>query len=206
MRNVRIVVAAIPLLLSACGGGGRDISQDPWENHPIGVVDTSRGTSFASDGAGAVRVNQNALRALVQDYARRGHGPLVVKGTPQDIATTAAALSALGVRAESILPTAVADEKSVSIRFDAYEAKLPECGKYKSDKDSVFAQPYNTGSSELGCALQRNIGLMIEDPADLLHARGADTPLPATPFSDRVLDISRYTAPSAPVAGTNSGQ
>ena len=62
------------------------------------------------------------------------------------------------------------DGQSVVMRFSGYEAKVPECGDWTG---AAGFNPGNLPHPNFGCAYQRNIGLMLSDPGELLQAREA---------------------------------
>jgi pilus biogenesis lipoprotein CpaD len=64
----------------------------------------------------------------------------------------------------------------IEVFFKAYVAVVPECGDWRG---SAGFNPENLPHTDFGCATQRNIGLMLSDPGDLLGAPttgAADTP------------------------------
>ena len=54
------------------------------------------------------------------------------------------------------------------ISFDTLVVSVPECGFW--DKESSHDET-NTNEPNFGCSLQRNIGLMIDNPRDLIEPR-----------------------------------
>ncbi len=56
----------------------------------------------------------------------------------------------------------------IVISYDTLEVTVPDCGIW--DKESSHDET-NTSSLNFGCSLQRNFGLMLDDPRDLLEPR-----------------------------------
>ncbi|SDH38793.1 CpaD family pilus assembly lipoprotein [Roseospirillum parvum] len=54
------------------------------------------------------------------------------------------------------------------ISFMGYVAEVPQCGDWSEDLSNNFD---NEPADRFGCAVQRNIGLMVSNPRDLIHSR-----------------------------------
>ena len=199
------LLLALPLALAACGGG-QARTEDHRINHPIAVARTVSTLALASDGRGGVAADAEGLRRFVVEHARRGHGPVEVRGAPADVAAAARLLAGAGLRAADLLPipSASGPGGGVTLRFDAHAALPSECGAFASDRDSLFANPHNRVSSEWGCATQRNLGLMISDPADLLRMRGGPSASSSGRFVGRILEYDTYERPEAARAGATA--
>lgn len=61
--------------------------------------------------------------------------------------------------------------RPIVIRFMAYKANVPECGSWESQNNP---NRINQPSENFGCATQRNIGLMVANPKDLIKMRTPD--------------------------------
>jgi pilus assembly protein CpaD len=119
------------------------------------------------------------FNGLVAGYLDRGHGPITLSapisarpgpGLPGGLSAVRAKLVAAGVPAGNIQVTLTEQGSAdvVTMSYVRYEATLPTCGDWTSPPSY---DPYNDVSSNFGCAVQRDIGLMAADPADLVHMR-----------------------------------
>lgn len=158
------------------------------------------GVSFTSD-------DEAALSTFVAGYLDRGHGPITlaapVRAAPGSTPTAAidavrARLIAAGVPAGSIVAGLTYQDApaAVTLSYMRYEVALPICGDWTS---SPTYDPYNEVHSNFGCANQRNIGLMVADPADLAHRR---EPAP-TDAQNAGRVVQKYRA-GQPTAATQS--
>lgn len=84
----------------------------------------------------------------------------------------------------------------VVISFETLVINVPECGDWSEESSH---DPMNTDHANFGCAVQRNIGLMIANPADLISPQTVG--LSDTTRSNNV--IQRYRAGS--VTGATRG-
>ena len=77
-----------------------------------------------------------------------------------------------GVAASRMMLRVASEDTSANgpivISYDTLVVTVPECGFW--DKESSHDET-NTNPPNFGCSLQRNIGLMIADPRDLLEPR-----------------------------------
>jgi len=146
--------------------------------------------------------------ALVAGYLDRGHGPVTVAALapPPGATLTAARLDAMrrrlvaaGIPASDIriALTAEGAPDTLTISYERYGAVLPSCGDWSTPMDF---NPLNTPYPNFGCDQQRNLGLMVSDPADLLSMQPADASDAAN--TERLMKDYRSVVPaaSAPVA------
>jgi pilus assembly protein CpaD len=138
-----------------------------------------------------------ALMRLAGAYLDRGHGPITISAAvpaargPVDMSGIEAVrqrLLAAGVPAGAIRVALSYDgtPSTVTLSYEHYEVALPICGDWTSNPTYDY---YNDVPANFGCALQRDIGLMVADPADLVHRRAA-APTDAQ-NSDRVMQKFR---------------
>ena len=77
-----------------------------------------------------------------------------------------------GVAASRMLLRVASEDTSANgpivISYDTLEVTVPDCGIW--DKESSHDET-NTSSLNFGCSLQRNFGLMLDNPQDLLEPR-----------------------------------
>ena len=55
------------------------------------------------------------------------------------------------------------------VTVPVWGADLPDCGSWLWEPNPDFS---NRDTANFGCATQRNIGLMVQNPADLVRPRG----------------------------------
>lgn len=112
--------------------------------------------------------------------------------------------NAIYVRHSRLGPTSVA---SIKLNYSRLVADAGPCGQWPADVGPSF----NSGDMEnrpywnLGCANQRNLAAMVDNPADLIQPRG-ETP-PYAPRRSIVLDHYRKgESPSGTYAGYEAGK
>ncbi|MFA7430234.1 MAG: CpaD family pilus assembly lipoprotein [Rhodospirillaceae bacterium] len=134
---------------------------------------------------------------FVEEYYRRGRGPMTVV-VPNAHALASGRRLAAWLE-ERLIPASVgqavpsdpvigdtANDGTIEVFFKAYVAVVPECGDWRG---GAGFNPENLPHTDFGCATQRNIGLMLSDPGELL---GAPTTGPAdTPRLVNTLDRYR---------------
>ncbi|WP_221237156.1 CpaD family pilus assembly lipoprotein [Roseospira goensis] len=127
------------------------------------------------DGAGGTVLMQPGF---VEDYLRRGRTAMRLSPASVTSDADARALTLLrswledrGVQTvvEPPLFTRDAPEGGmVTLSFEAYVAKVPTCGDWSG---TTGFNPSNRYHSNFACAYNRNIGLMLSDPGDLIQGR-----------------------------------
>jgi pilus assembly protein CpaD len=153
----RVLPVLLVLLLSACAP---DASQyDYRQRFPIGI---SRHDAVAVVHDPLTNADAVSIDALGREYLRRGAGPVTVKAATTAFADDIAAR--LGVPVTAI----VAPGDTAEIRVPVWVADLPQCGSFDHQPTPDWS---NTDTANFGCATQRNIGLMIQNPADLVRPR-----------------------------------
>lgn len=178
MRHPWILVLAA--LLPACAPV--DMAEhDPHQRHAVQVDSGDAQAVIARPAEGAALSASDAavLRDLAAEYQRRAAGPVAIVVAKDDIAfadTLAAALTEQGVPATRIAIAAPSDDKagdkagSALVRVPVWIARVPECGTFP---DRINPDYRNETSTNFGCAVTRNIGLMLSNPADMARARDA---------------------------------
>lgn len=127
--------------------------------------------------------HQGRLQRFVKQYNRRGRSHFVIATTRDSAGDDAQRhmvefqkrLEREGIdpRRIDVRPGAapLGNDHSVVLSFRGYEAGVPDCG------DWTGASGFNPGNlphTNFGCSYQRNIGLMLSDPGELLQAQDAD--------------------------------
>jgi pilus assembly protein CpaD len=164
-------------LLSACA---EPTPTDYRQKYAVSAYPTTvvLGVHVAGTRVAFVDDEDTRFATTIAAYLDGGHGPLTISaprgsgGTrlPANLAAVRTRLLAAGVPPADIQET-VTEQGSpevVTLSYQRYEAVLPTCGDWTS---SPSYDPDNTVSSNFGCAVQRDIGLMAADPADLVRAR-----------------------------------
>jgi len=164
--------------------------------HYVGTADP-----FAGDA-------RETFDTLVRGYLDRGHGPVTIAAlapprgaspTPARIEQLRQRLIAAGVPASAIrvMMTAEGAPNTVTISYERYSAVLPTCGDWSTPMDF---NPLNTEYPNFGCVQQRNLGLMVADPADLVSMHPAQAS--DTANTERLMKDYRSIVPPAtqPVA------
>lgn len=73
-------------------------------------------------------------------------------------------------RPDPLMDVHEAGAGDVKVRIARYYAVLPECGDFSRNMTSDTT---NRRSSNFGCAVNRNLGMMVANPRDLLRGRDA---------------------------------
>ena len=139
------------------------------------------------------------FNALVGGYLQRGHGPITISAAPATpgeahVGEMRERLIAAGVPASAIAeaPAGQATASTITLSYLRYNVVVPVCGDYSQNLSIDF---YNVPPPNFGCAVQRDIGLMVADPGDLVSAH-AMTSTDAQ-NSERVLSLYRTGQPPA---------
>ena len=143
------------------------------------------------------------IRNFARDYLRRADSPLRI-ATPPGLDKAAARARAGAVRsrleAEGVRPgdivvepglAPVDDKYAVVLVFRGASVQVPECGDWSGR--NAF-NPTNLPHTDFGCSYQRNLGLMLSDPGDLVRSEALG---PAdAPSRDRVIQLFRAGEPT----------
>lgn len=162
-------------------GNGPEQAISPQDTHPI-FVDSEVTTLVVKGGglgdhggefdAGAL----TELDGFLEGYLAQGSGPLDIA-----VALGEGGRSSLVYETEAIAKYALArgiprgnlniravgpseDGEAIVLNYERFTVRVPECGDFS--KASPY-NPRNTPHTNFGCATQRNLGLMVANPADL---------------------------------------
>lgn len=178
-----IAVAIVAASVAACNSDN-PANYDYRLRHPLVVqrAETVVSVSASSDGSQLRSDDILRLRDFAQGFLESGEGKveIVLWGNKGDsrtrdfAAALVASLAQSGLGTEQIQVRNVDAEGQVTslLRFSGYVVRLPDCGRGRSDENPGFL---NADSSNFGCAQQRNIGLMIANPRDLIRMRDGDS-------------------------------
>jgi pilus assembly protein CpaD len=195
-RALRLFSAAVglSLALGACSNTGEvatgSIPDDYRQRHPIAIQEADRSVViFVGHARGGLSGSQRAdVLGLAQTWLREGTGSIVAD-VPVDTPNARAAadsfreirslLAAAGVPPRGITmrhyhPDDIRTLATIRLSYPRISAVAGPCGLWPEDLGpSVFNPRYNDNKPyyNFGCASQRNLAAMIDNPADLVQPR-----------------------------------
>jgi pilus assembly protein CpaD len=195
-RRARLAAAlvALSLAMGACTHTSEDVTasipNDYRQRHPIVVQESNRTVNvFVGSSRGGLSASQRAdVTALAETWLREGTGVIVAEvptGTPNARAAAdssreiLALLSAGGVPSRGITvrnyhPEDPRQFATIRLTYPRIAADAGPCGVWPDDLGlSIKNKSYfeNKPYYNLGCATQRNLAAMIDNPADLAQPR-----------------------------------
>ena len=200
-RNLRIALAltGLSVMLGACNTTGdvvttETVPTDYRMRHPIAVQEGKRSiVIFVGKSRGGLSAPQQAdVMGIARDWVREGTGSVVVD-VPIDAANSRAAnatyheiravLGSGGVPSRAIVQHSYRPDDpgllpTIRLSYSKMTAVAGPCGLWPEDIGPSIVDPgYNENKPffNLGCASQRNLAAMIDNPADLEQPR-AETP------------------------------
>ena len=196
-RILRMAGALIGLavVLGACTHTGDEVTtasipEDYRLRHPIAVQEANQSVViFVGHARGGLSADQRAdVMGLAQTWQHEGTGPITAD-VPVDTPNAAAAadafrevqslLAAAGVPPRGIVlhryhPNDPRQLAALRLNYPRISATAGPCGLWPEDLGpSIHDKTYteNTSWYNLGCANQRNMAAMIDNPADLVQPR-----------------------------------
>jgi pilus assembly protein CpaD len=194
-----VLIGASAGVLGACNQTTQEavvpvLPVDYRQRHPIVVQEASRTTEiFVGSGRGGLSATQRAdVIGLAQSWLREGTGGIVIDvptDTPnaraardslRDIQATlgAAGIPPRDVRVRYYRPADPRQFATIRVNYPRIQADAGPCGLWPDDlgpsvKNTVYFEnlPYHN----FGCATQRNLAAMVDNPADLVQPR-SETP------------------------------
>jgi pilus assembly protein CpaD len=189
------------LALGACTHTGTpvvdataSIPDDYRQRHPIAIQEADQTINiFVGTGRGGLTGPQQAdVASVAQNWMREGTGRIVIDvptRTPNARAAAVSLREIRGVLAASGVPAnavAVRDYQpsdprlfaAIRVNYPRVTATVGPCGLWPEDLGPSVDNPgylENKPSYNHGCAFQRNMAAMVENPADLVQPRG-ETP------------------------------
>ncbi len=167
------VLAVLALTLAACGTPGKAL--DYRAAHPLYVSKETLSMSVKVSVAEQGLTGEDALEfdGFVRDYLNRGRRALTIKAGGKGNLAAAEQVRNLLVNAgipagEVMITEAGFASGDVIVSFSAHKVQVPECGDWSGQSNF---NPSGRVHSNYGCATQRNLGLMVQDPGDLLKAK-----------------------------------
>jgi pilus assembly protein CpaD len=191
--------AALTLVQGGCMMSARHevtstLAYDYRLRHPISVQEGDRVVElFVGMRRGTLTPTQRGeVQALAQSWKREATGGIAIEaptGTPNARAAGEAAREVRDLLAEAgVPPPAIsirhlrnydpARLSTVKIAYPKMVARAGPCGLWPADLGPTSDTRYNRNEQHWnhGCASQRNLAAMVDDPADLVQPR-AETPI-----------------------------
>jgi pilus assembly protein CpaD len=191
------LLASVAAAMGGCKSMGEQAlpyASDFRQRHPIVIKEGERTVElFIGQGRGALVPAQRAdIGAFAYSWAREASGGIVIE-VPTGTANARASHDAL-VEVRSILAAAGVPPQSIAVR--SYQPRNPSvlatiklnypkmvagagpCGLWPQDLGASWGRHYaeNMQYYNFGCAHQRNLAAIVENPADLVQPRG-ETPV-----------------------------
>lgn len=194
-RKVVLRLAAAIALTSALGGcyqthtARNEVPSDYRDRHPITVREGARQVDvFIGRNRGGLTAAQRAdVLAFAQWWKREANSGIMIK-VPRGGASDRAAADAMrevhSILAQSGVPgkavyvqpyrPEAASLVSIKIEYTKMIAEAGPCGEWPDDLGPTMNKNYSQNQPywNFGCASQRNLASMIDNPADLVQPRG----------------------------------
>ncbi len=199
-RSLRLAGALVGLAvaLGACthtdDAVTASIPDDYHQRHPIAIEEGNKSiVVFVGSGRGGLTAEQRAdVWGLGQSWAHEGTGGIAIDlpaGTPNARAATEALreiqslLAAAGVPPNGVAirryqPDDPRHFAAIRLTYSKISAVAGPCGLWPEDLGPSIKNPrylQNKQYYNFGCAAQRNLAAMVDNPADLVQPR-AETP------------------------------
>lgn len=189
-----LVIAGVAMTLGACTHRAEDVTasipEDYRLRHPIAIQEADQTTEvFVGVGRGGLTASQRAdVVGLAQVWLREGTGAIVLEvptGTPNARSAADSArevrgtLAAAGIPPRGVIvrhyrPNDPRLFATIRLHYPRLTASVGPCGLWPDDLGpSIKNKGYidNKTYWNYGCATQRNIAAMAENPTDLLQPR-----------------------------------
>lgn len=192
-----VAMLGLGLMLGACNHTGqRDLDAtgavpvDYRQRHPIAIQEADQTVHvFVGNGRGGLTGPQRAdIAALGQSWLREGTGRITIDTPVQTPNARAAAdslreirslLGAMGVPAHAVVvrdyrPTDPRLFAAIRVNYPRITASVGPCGLWPDDLGPSINNPgyfENRPSYNHGCATQRNLAAMVDNPSDLVQPR-----------------------------------
>lgn len=188
-----VLAAASAVLLSGCytvKDTTASIPTDYRKRHPITVKETDHTVEvFVGSNRGGLTASQRAdVLAFAQTWRKEATGGIIIdqpSGTPNQLAADAAVretrsiLAAAGVPPYAVVVRPYQPRNRIAIatvrlNYPRVAAEAGPCGLWPQDLGSTYEIQHfeNKPYWNLGCATQRNLAAMVDNPSDLVQPRG----------------------------------
>jgi pilus assembly protein CpaD len=185
-KSSMFLLMGAAVLLSACA---QPISPNYKQRYELKVEKKTynMAVKFTDDGNSIDMRSQSRIQGFVREFHRIARTPMIIStvsnenspGVLSRINSVRDKLVSEGLPSSNIVlrpgQSTIGTADIVVVSFRGYKVKVPECGDWSSE--SAFS-PSNRPHSNFGCAYQRNLGLMISDPGDLLGPEALAPPDP----------------------------
>lgn len=199
--HVAAALMAAPAALGGCKHTDQEIvtgsvPDDYRQRHPIVIQEASRTTEvFVGQGRGGLTAAQRAdIMGLAQAWLREGTGGIIVDmpvGTPNARTATdslheiqailnAAGIPPRGIAVRNYRPTDPRQFATIRVSYPRIMADAGPCGVWPNDiGPSIKNREYfeNRQYDNFGCAAQRNLAAMVDNPSDLIQPRPETPPM-----------------------------
>lgn len=182
MRYLNFIFLTLILILGSCSLD-RDNFPKTGDPHIKAIEAEFKASATLSDEGKIVTSQEKlALDNYLNEYNRRGRGPITVKLLKKNHIIAHKITSLLqkkGVMSDQIVFELNKDENlmqnTVFFHFNGYLLKVSNCNDWSGANGF---NPKNLPHTNFGCAYNRNIGLMLSDPGDTIapEAFGGDDP------------------------------
>ena len=188
-----VLAAAGAVLLSGCytvKDTTGAIPADYRQRHPITVKETDHTVEiFVGSSRGGLNASQRAdVLAFAQVWKKEATGGIIIdqpSGTSNELAASEAVRETRSILAGAGVPLyAVAVRPyrpqnrvalaTVRLNYPKVSAEAGPCGLWPADLGPTYEPGHfeNKPYWNLGCATQRNLAAMVDNPADLVQPRG----------------------------------
>ncbi|MBF0267458.1 MAG: CpaD family pilus assembly protein [Alphaproteobacteria bacterium] len=171
-------------ILSACAEEG------DWRVHQRLVVE-KRPVALAlpvQDDSVIKPEDMSRLQSFVDVFLQRGEAPFAItvskgEGDEAELVAkrraslmadllTAMGVDQAGLRVRTAPASDVSPEGMARLGYDVYAVRVPQCGDW--NENSSFTPFRNDPLPSFGCSVARNIGLMVDNPRDLIRPHALD--------------------------------
>jgi pilus assembly protein CpaD len=188
------VLVGLAAALGACTHTGDQVTSsipdDYRQRHPIAIQEADRSVViFIGHARGGLSASQRAdVMGLAETWMREGTGAIVVD-VPVDTPNAAAAADAFReiqslVAAAGVPPRGITVHRyhpdnprqfaTIRLNYPKISAVAGPCGLWPEDLGPAISDPsyiQNKPYYNFGCAYQRNMAAMIDNPSDLVQPR-----------------------------------
>jgi pilus assembly protein CpaD len=218
--------AALTALLGGCYQHQQVVEstypQDYRERHPITLTEGRHTVEvFLGRNRGGLTPSQRAdVLSFAQSWRREATSGVIIDvphGGPTDRAAADSLREIISIFGASGVPRRAIylhryhpssmSLASIKINYSKLVAHAGPCGLWPHDLGPVADKTYNENWPywNLGCATQRNLAAMVDNPADLVQPRG-ETPAYAARRSVAIDKYRKGDSPSGKYDGYNSGK
>lgn len=188
-----LLLAGCALLMSGCyvvKNTAREIPADYRQRHPITIKEADRTIEvFVGSSRGGLTAFQRAdVLAFAHSWKREATGGVIIDqpvGTHNELAAEEAVREARSILANAGIPIHAVNVRpyqpanrgaiaTVKLNYPKVTAEAGPCGLWPADLGPGYEPGHyeNKPYWNLGCASQRNLAAMVENPADLAQPRG----------------------------------